>query len=450
MPTDTRLKVAVVGTGISGLSAAWLLSQRHDVTVYDRADRIGGHSNTVAASVGGHDIPVDTGFIVFNRRTYPNLTALFELLKVPTQVSEMSFAVSMDGGELEYSGGGMSGLFGQPRNLMRPRFWSMLADLVRFYRHAPLDTELIDDEQISIGDYLVKGQYGNAFRDDHLLPMASAIWSAPPAEMLSYPAAAFIRFHENHGLLQLRQRPAWETVVGGSRNYVERLTSSIADRIRLDTGVQQVRRMNNGVIVTDSTGHSERYDHVVMGSHADQSLKMLADPSPGEQNLLGAFRYSRNLAVLHTDESFMPKRRAVWSSWNYIGSRDVAGDGVCVTYWMNRLQNIESEKPLFVTLNPPRPPRAGTLLHSEVYDHPIFDAKAMVSQRKLWLLQGGRNTWFCGSYFGAGFHEDGLQAGLAVAEQLGGVRRPWRVPNESGRIVLTARTTGAKEPELQV
>lgn len=452
MPTDIRLKVAIVGTGISGLSAAWLLSQRHDVTVYERADRVGGHSNTIVASVGGNSLPVDTGFIVFNRRTYPNLAALFELLKVPTQVSEMSFAVSMDGGELEYSGGGMSGVFGQPRNLMRPRFWSMLADLVRFYRQAPLDIGLIDDEQISLGDYLLKGKYGDAFRDDHLLPMASAIWSAPPAEMLSYPAAAFIRFHDNHGLLQLRQRPAWETVVGGSRNYVERLISPIADRIRLDTSVREVRRMNNGVIVTDSTGQSERYDHVVMGSHADQSLKMLADPSSREQNFLGAFRYSRNLAVLHTDESFMPKRRAVWSSWNYIGcrNRNAVSDGVCVTYWMNRLQNIESEKPLFVTLNPPRPPRAGTLLHSEVYDHPIFDAKAMVSQRKLWLLQGERNTWFCGSYFGAGFHEDGLQAGLAVAEQLGAVRRPWQVPNESGRIVLTARTTGAKEPELQI
>lgn len=449
MIADIRLKIAVVGTGISGLSAAWLLSQRHDVTVYERADRVGGHSNTVVASVGGQDIAVDTGFIVFNRRTYPNLTALFELLRVPTQVSEMSFGVSMDGGELEYSGSSMSGVFGQPINLIRPRFWSMLTDLVRFYRQAPLDTAHIEDGQISLGDYLEKGQYGDAFRDDHLLPMASAIWSATPAEMLSYPAAAFIRFHDNHGLLQLSGRPAWETVVGGSRNYVERLATSIADRIRLDTGVGEVRRINGGVVVTDYTGQSERYDHVVMASHADQTLKMLADPSAEEQTLLGAFRYSRNLAVLHTDESFMPKRRAVWSSWNYIGSRDTTSDSVCVTYWMNRLQNIHSERPLFVTLNPPRPPRAGTLLHSEVYDHPIFDANAIAAQRKLWLLQGDRNTWFCGAYFGAGFHEDGLQAGLAVAEQLGHVRRPWRVPNESGRIVLSARTADAKEAEWQ-
>lgn len=448
MPTDIRLKFAIVGTGISGLSAAWLLSQRHDVTVYERADRIGGHSNTILASVGGRSIPVDTGFIVFNRRTYPNLTALFEWLKVPTQVSNMSFGVSMDNGALEYSGSGISGVFGQPRNLIRPRFWSMLADLVRFYRHAPIDTDLIDGENFSLGDYLKMGKYGEAFRDDHLLPMASAIWSASPAEMLSYPAAAFIRFHDNHGLLQLKQRPAWETVVGGSRNYVNRLTDTFADRIRLDTGVREVRRMNNEVVVTDSKGHSERYDHVVLASHADQSLKMLADPSPKERNLLGAFRYSRNLAVLHTDDTFMPKRRAVWSSWNYIGSRDAVRDGVCVTYWMNRLQNIESEKPLFVTLNPTRPPRAGTLLYSGIYDHPIFDAKAIAAQQRLWLLQGDRNTWYCGAYFGAGFHEDGLQAGLAVAEQLGDVRRPWQVPNESGRIVLTARTTEANSPEL--
>jgi predicted NAD/FAD-binding protein len=448
MPTEPRLKVAIVGTGISGLSAAWLLNQRHNVTVYERADRVGGHSNTIVASVGGRSIPVDTGFIVFNRRTYPNLTALFETLGVATQVSEMSFGVSLDGGALEYSGGGLSGLFGQKRNLLRPRFWSMVSDLVRFYREATRDVGRPGMEHISLGEYLEQGGYGAAFRDDHLMPMASAIWSAPPAEMLSYPADAFIRFHRNHGLLQLADRPAWETVVGGSRAYVERLTRSFADRIRLDAAVRSVRREGNGVIVTDAKGEPERYDHVVLASHADQALGLLDDPSDAERNLLGSFRYSKNLAVLHTDKTLMPKRRSVWSSWNYIGSRDTARDGLCVTYWMNRLQNIESATPLFVTLNPPHAPQAGTLLHSEVYEHPVFDAKAMTAQKKLWGLQGQRNTWFCGAYFGSGFHEDGLQAGLAVAEQLGTVRRPWDVPNESGRIALTPRAVERLVPEV--
>ncbi len=445
MHSDIRLRIAVVGTGISGLSAAWLLSQHHDVTVYERADRIGGHSNTILASIDGQAIGVDTGFIVFNRKTYPNLTALFERLRVPTQRSEMSFAVSLDDGALEYSGRGVSGLLGQPSNLFRPRFWSMLTDLVRFYREAPR-AALCDDQEISLGEYLERGRYGMAFRDDHLLPMASAIWSAAPDAMSSYPAAAFIRFYDNHGLLQFRGRPAWESVVGGCRNYINRLTASFADRIKLDCAVRAVRRVPGQVIVTDLEGRSERFDHVVMASHADQALNALADPSHKERNLLGAFRYSRNLAVLHSDDSFMPKRRSVWSSWNYIGSHGSVGEGVCVTYWMNRLQNIETKKPLFVTLNPPRSPRAGTLLHSEVYDHPIFDAKAMAAQRRLWLLQGERNTWYCGAYFGAGFHEDGLQAGLAVAEQLGGLRRPWHVPNESGRIMLTTTTREASAP----
>jgi predicted NAD/FAD-binding protein len=435
MKPDRPLKIAIAGTGISGLSAAWLLNQRHHVTVYERADRIGGHSNTISASVDGVRVPVDTGFIVFNRPAYPNLSALFGLLGVDTQPSDMSFAVSLDGGRLEYSGSGLGGLLSQPRNALRPRFWRMLADILRFYREAPRDSETTADEETSLGDYLMRHGYGDAFRDDHLLPMAAAIWSAAPGEMLSYPFRAFVRFHVNHGLLQITGRPQWEAVCGGSRAYVARLTECFADRILLDTGVRCVRRDGGAVSVTDTRGHTRRYDHVVMAVHADEALAALADPSADEHALLGAFRYSRNLAVLHTDETLMPKRRAVWSSWNYLGSRE-AGAGVGVTYWMNRLQNIPGSN-LFVTLNPPHVPRAGAILHSEVYSHPIFDGGAIMAQRRLWSLQGKRNTWYCGAHFGSGFHEDGLQAGLAVAEQLGGLRRPWKVPNESGRIIVT-------------
>jgi len=324
-----------------------------------------------------------------------------------------------------------------------------LRDLVKFYRQARRDVDLLRDETLSLGDYLTAGGYGPAFRDDHLLPMASAIWSASPNEILSFPVATFIRFQCNHGLLQLTNRPAWETVAGGSIVYVKRLIQSFADRIQLDTGVVTVQRIAGGVVVTDTRGGLSRYDHVVMATHADQALSAIANPSPDETELLGAFRYSRNLAVLHSDPSFMPRHRAAWSSWNYIGSRNASGDAVCATYWMNRLQSIPDASPLFLTLNPPRPPRAGTLHHSELYDHPIFDAAAISAQSRLWSLQGKGNVWFCGAHFGAGFHEDGLQAGLAVAEQLGGLRRPWNVPNESGRIVLSREVTCVATPELQ-
>jgi uncharacterized protein len=446
---DVRLRVAVVGTGISGLAAAWLLSQRHDVTVYEQSDRIGGHSNTVIASIDGRRVPVDTGFIVFNRATYPNLVALFEHLSVPTKPSEMSLAVSLGDGELEYSGDGIGGLFAQRSNFFRPRFWSMLRDLVRFYRQATRDADVLTDESVSLGEYLATNGYGAAFRDDHLLPMASAIWSASPDEILAFPVATFIRFHRNHGLLQLTRRPQWETVDGGSMVYVERLTRSYAEGIRLDTAVVAVRRKSDGVEVTDCRGETQRYDHVVMATHADQALSTIADPTADEVKLLGAFRYSRNLTVLHSDPGFMPRRRAAWSSWNYTGERLADDSGVGVTYWMNRLQHIPESTQLFVTLNPARPPRAGTLHHSEVYEHPIFDAAAIAAQRRLWSLQGIGNLWFCGAHFGAGFHEDGLQAGLAVAEQLGGLRRPWSVPNESGRITLAAGAARATVPELQ-
>lgn len=430
-----RLKIAVVGSGIAGMSAAWLLSSGHEVTVYERADRIGGHSNTVDARTPHGTVPVDTGFIVYNENTYPNLTALFRHIGVASEATEMSLAISLDQGGLEYSGDNLATVFAQKRNLVSPRFWSMLRDLYRFYRDAPGDIGRLGSEA-TLGDYLKLGGYGAAFRDDHLLPMAAAIWSAPAKTMLDYPAAAFIRFQQNHGLLKLKDRPVWRTVRGGSRSYVAQLTKPYADRIRLNEHIVSIGRDPKGVEIQTADGDTQRYDHVVMAAHADQSLSMLSDPTPQECALLDPFRYSRNLAVLHCDAGLMPQRRSIWSSWNYVGNRSDGENAVTVSYWMNRLQRLNCETQLFVTLNPARPPHAGTIFHSEMYEHPLFDTAALAAQRKLWSLQGRNRTWFCGAYFGAGFHEDGLQSGLAVAEQLGGIKRPWLVPNESGRICL--------------
>lgn len=437
------MKIAVIGTGISGMSAAWLLSQNNDVTVYEREHRIGGHSNTFLIEKDNErPLPVDTGFIVFNEHTYPNLTALFAHLEVETAPSEMSFAVSLDSGKLEYSGTGFSGLFAQQRNLFNPRFWMMLRDLLRFYRDTPSHAGKLG--LIGLGEFLEREGYGAAFRDDHLLPMAAAIWSAPASTLLEYPAEAFIRFCDNHGLLKLSNRPLWRTVKGGSRSYVERLTASYKDRVKVGCAAQSVLRGVNHVEVTNINGETDVFDHVVIASHADETLGLLADPSPMEQRLLSAFRYSINHAVLHEDESLMPNRRSVWSSWNYLGHRQEANAGsqLCVTYWMNRLQSLETDRQYFVTLNPRHQPDPQKVLHTQTYTHPVFDGLAMQAQKQLWQMQGERNTWYCGAYFGSGFHEDGLQAGLGVAEDLGGLHRPWVVENESSRIVRVPRNYG--------
>ncbi|MCO5082528.1 MAG: NAD(P)/FAD-dependent oxidoreductase [Rhizobiaceae bacterium] len=422
------LDIAVVGSGISGLSAAWLLSAVHRVTVFEAAGRIGGHSNTV--DVAG--TPVDTGFIVYNEATYPNLTALFKHLDVPTKPSDMSFAVSLDGGRLEYSGTGIGGLLAQPANLVRPRFWRMLGELLRFYREAPGDIGAAG--HMSLDDYLDSRGYRAAFREDHLYPMAAAIWSTPAADVGRYPAASFIRFCDNHGLLKLGDRPVWRTVDGGSREYVKRLTARFAHRILSGCGAKSVRRTGGYVEIADMRGTIRRFDHVVIATHADQALRMLSDADSEERQLLGSFRYSANEAVLHSDAALMPARRRAWSSWNYL--TETAGENrkLSITYWMNRLQSLPADAPLFVTLNPLRQPREVLVKRRETYEHPLFDVAAMAAQKRLWSLQGGRNAWFCGAYFGAGFHEDGLQSGLAVAEALGGVRRPWKVVDESGRI----------------
>ncbi len=429
-----RLNIAVIGSGIAGMSAAWLLSQRHEVTVFEKNGRIGGHSNTVTVDTDLGPTPVDTGFIVFNDATYPNLIALFRHLGVDTKASDMSFGVSLNGGRTEYSSVGASAFLCGGRNLLSPRFWSMTLDLLRFYKNAPLELMATRDTLISLGDYLDQSGYGEAFQRDHLLPQAAAIWSASMGDIQHYPACAFVRFFENHGLLKLKGRPKWRTVTGGSQAYVEKLTAPYADRVRLNAGAVNVRREAGGVWVRDANGASERFDHIVIAAHGDEALAMLDDPSSEEQRLLGAFRYAKNHAVLHSDTSLMPRREGLWASWNYVGDNP---DGGCVvSYWMNKLQGIQSKEQLFLTLNPRTMPRAETIHYETSYDHPLFDAAAIRAQQQLWSLQGARNTWFCGAHFGSGFHEDGLQAGLAVAEQLGGVRRPWSVDDESGRIHL--------------
>jgi predicted NAD/FAD-binding protein len=440
MSFDSRaqapLDIAIIGSGIAGLSAAWLLSQSHRVTLYERQDRLGGHTDTVDMPAAQGRLAVDNGFIVYNPVTYPNLVALFRHLGVETKASSMSFSVSVDDGAFEYSGTGLGGLLAQPANLLRPDFWRMVRDVRRFYGEARCLAHNSAGHNLTLGQLLDRGRYSPAFVDLHLLPMAAAIWSTPAAEMRDYPADAFVRFFANHGLLQVRNRPQWRTVVGGSRTYVRHMTAAFASDIRTGTGVVGLRRLPAGVVVRGDDGGERQHDHAVVATHADEALALLTDADGLERRLLGAFAYTQNEAVMHSDPALMPRRRRAWSSWNYLSHTDDAGrTRPSVTYWMNSLQGIDPQLPVFVTLNPSCAPRPETVIRQTVYSHPGFDRAALAAQKVLWQLQGRRRTWFCGSYFGAGFHEDALQAGLAVAEDLGAVARPWRVADDSGRIV---------------
>ncbi len=431
--SDHRLNVAVIGAGIAGLSAAWLLSGKHQVTLFEADHRLGGHAHTADAPGHNGTVPVDTGFIVYNEGNYPNFTALLEHLDVPSLNADMSLSVSLDNGAFEYSSFGLGGVFAQKRNLLSPRFWRLLLDITRFFYTAAADVADLERNATPLDDYLKAKGYGPAFRDDHLLPQAAAIWSTPLDQIGSYPAASLIRFFLNHGMMTIAGRGLWRTVEGGSRAYVAKLSAAYQGEVRKGVRVAGVRRDVNGVELRLAGGSRERFDEVVIATHGDAALALLDDPTPDEQRLLGAFKYSRNLIALHTDTVLMPKRRAAWTSWNHIGMRAAPGEG-SVTYWMTRLQSLKNAPDLFATLNPNKEIAADKLIKTEVYDHPLFDAGAIAAQQQIWDVQGVRRTWFCGSYLGHGFHEDALQSGLAVAEQLGGVRRPWTVDNESGRI----------------
>ncbi len=426
------MRIAIVGTGIAGNSAAYCLHHAphvQSITVYERDLRIGGHAATVDIDYDGTKIAVDTGFIVYNDRNYPNLIQMFDHLGVKTQASDMSFAVSIDRGKLEWAGRSgaasnvINGLFAQRRNLANPRYWKMLMEVLRFQKQSLAD---LDGDQLgskSLGEYLDFRRFSPAFRDNYIVPMGAAIWSTPVKEMLEFPASSFISFFENHRLLHW-DRPVWRTVTGGSREYVRRLSESYKDRIRLGAAVTSITRDADGVVVTDSLGHSDRYDHVVIAAHAPDALAMLADASACEQEILSAVRYRPNDVYLHRDERLMPRRKAAWSAWNFLreGSDDSAD--VSVTYWMNLLQGIDKSKPLFVSLNPPFSPDPAKIFARFSYDHPQFDRPALKSQQDIHRIQGNNRTWFCGAWTGFGFHEDGIRSGLEIAGKLG-AEAPW-------------------------
>ena len=410
------MRIAVVGSGISGLASAWLLSRRHDVTLFERNDYLGGHTHTHDIDLHGRRYAIDSGFIVHNPAHYPLLTRLFDALDVRSQPTTMSFSVRDDASGREYNAATLDTLFCQRRNLLSPRFLGMVADLVRFYRIAPalLDT---DGDGPSLGDYLAEHRFGAAFRDDHLVPMASALWSSPAHRILSFPARYLVQFMANHQMLQLSGRPQWRVVRGGSRTYVDALRARWRVHARLDTPVRSVRRDAEGVEVTLDHG-SERFDQLVLACHSDQALVLLADADPREHEILGAMPYQANDTVLHTDVGVLPRNRKAWAAWNARLSPDPA-QPCTVSYCMNLLQRIEAPETFVVSLNPGDAVDPSRVLRRMRYRHPLYSHASVVAQRRKSEIQGQRRTWFAGAYWGWGFHEDGMRSAVEVARALG-------------------------------
>ncbi|MDH4050490.1 MAG: FAD-dependent oxidoreductase [Rubrivivax sp.] len=422
-------RVAVVGSGISGLAAAYRLAGQARVTLFEAGDHFGGHSHTVDVTLDGVSHGVDTGFLVFNHRTYPNLVRLFETLGVDTAPSDMSFSVQDPGTGLEWSGSDLNGVFAQRRNLLRPRFWHMLREILRFNGLATALAQGHADNELSepIGDFLDRHRFGAGFREGYFLPMIGCIWSCPTDQMLRFPVGTMIRFCHNHGLIQVTDRPQWHTVRGGSKHYVAKLLQHIPDA-RLGTPVRSVRRLppghgGAGVMLATDAGE-ERFDEVVLACHSDQSLALLSDATRGERAVLGAIRYQPNRAVLHTDTAALPRTRRAWAAWNYERALSAARErtAVCLHYWINRLQPLPWTTPVVVSLNPVRPIDERRVIGEYAYAHPVFDGAAIRAQRQLPQIQGRAHVWFCGAWTRYGFHEDGLSSALEVATTL---RQQW-------------------------
>jgi predicted NAD/FAD-binding protein len=411
------VRIAIVGAGIAGLGTGWLLRRQGiDVTLFEAAPDLGGHSHTVDVTLDGSTHPVDTGFLVFNTRTYPRLVALFDALGVSSVPSDMSFACRVDAAGVEWGGSDLSTVFAQRRNMLRPAFHRMLADILRFNRRT---TALLSAGMLptcSLGDYLERERYGAAFRDWYLLPLGGSIWSSPRREMLDFPLVSFARFCHNHGLMQIFDRPQWRTVQGGSRTYVERIAATLPD-VRRGTPVLRVRRRETGVRIDTAAQPGERFDGVVLACHSDQALAILGDDaSHAERHALSRIRYQPNRVVLHTDAALLPRRRSVWSAWNYLAVDDAVGERpVAVSYLINKLQPLPFRTPVIVTLNPPFEPARAHVLGEYEYAHPLLDGAAVGAQAEFAALQGQRHTWFAGAWLGYGFHEDGLRSAHDVA-----------------------------------
>jgi predicted NAD/FAD-binding protein len=409
------MRIAIVGSGIAGLASAYMLSRKHDVTLFEANDYLGGHTHTHAVQQDGRWYSIDTGFIVSNPAHYPLLSRLFEELRIRTKPTTMSFSVQNAASGLEYNAASVNTLFCQRRNLLSPRFFGMVRDLMRFYRNAP---GLLNETGVgpTLGDYLAMHHYGNAFRDEHLIPMASALWSSPATQILSFPARYLVQFMANHQMLQVAGRPEWCVVQGGSASYIRAMQARWRVNERLSCPVLSVRRDDHGVDVTTTSG-TERFDQLVMACHSYQTLALLTDASERERDILNAIRYQANDTVLHTDASLLPRNRKAWAAWNaYIPN--TPGDACTVSYCMNLLQGVTSREPFVVTLNRTGAIDPARILRRMRYHHPIYDADSVAAQRRKHEIQGQRRTWFAGAYWGWGFHEDGMRSAMEVVDAL--------------------------------